>query len=206
MFDLFRLKKPATGLSGPVSWIICGLGNPGRKYENTRHNAGFCVLDRLAETYRIRIDRLKFQGVCGDGYIGEQHVLLLKPQTFMNASGRSVREALAFYKLDASRLIVLCDDVSLPCGRIRVRAKGSDGGHNGLKDIIYQLGTDAFPRVRVGVGAKPRPDYELAAWVLSPLSPEEQAAIGQAFERAAIAAADIIAHGAAEAANRHNGS
>lgn len=188
-----------------MSWVICGLGNPGPKYTNTRHNTGFRIADKVADTYHIRVDRLKFSSLCGDGMIGDVRVLLLKPQTFMNESGRAVREAMAFYKLDPTHLIVICDDVSLPCGRIRVRAKGSDGGHNGLKNIIYQLGSDTFPRVRAGVGSPPHPDYDLAAWVLGSFSSDEKAEAAPAFERAAVAAADIIRYGCAEAANRYNG-
>ena len=154
-------------MPGPVEYIIAGLGNPGAKYEHTRHNAGFLAIDRLAEKCGARVDRLKFKALCGDAQLAGKHVLLLKPQTFMNNSGESLRDAMAFYKVPTQRVIVLFDDISLPPGRLRIRSKGSDGGHNGIKNIIYLTGKDDFPRVKIGVGAKPDPRWDLADWVLS---------------------------------------
>ena len=184
IFDLF--KKIETGGSaptGPVTHIIVGLGNPGAEYTLTRHNAGFLALDRFAERLGTRIDRARFRALVGEASFAGHHVLLLKPQTFMNLSGESVREAAAFYKIPPENVIVICDDVNFDVGRLRVRAKGSDGGHNGIKNIIYQLQSDNFPRVRVGVGVKPHPDYDLASWVLSPFPKEDAATLSASFDR-----------------------
>lgn len=183
-----------TAPSGPVEYIIAGLGNPGTKYENTRHNAGFLAIDRVAEKAGASIDRLKFKGLTGQAEVGGKRVLLLKPSTFMNLSGQSVQEALAFYKLPPSRCIVLFDDISLEPGRMRIRAKGTDGGHNGMKNIIYLSGSDQFPRIKLGVGKKPHPDYNLADWVLSRFTEKEQKDLATALENAA-AAAELIAKG-----------
>ena len=167
----FFSRKPAP--SGPVEYLIAGLGNPGSKYENTRHNAGFLAIERIAEKAGVSIDRLKFKGLTAQAELGGRRVLLLKPSTFMNLSGQSVQEALAFYKLPPSRCIVLFDDISLEPGRMRIRAKGTDGGHNGMKNIIYLTGHDDIPRIKIGVGKKPSPEWDLADWVLSRFSAEE---------------------------------
>ena len=180
--------------TGPVEYIVAGLGNPGSKYENTRHNAGFLAIERLAEKSGASIDRLKFKGLTGQAEVGGRRVLLLKPSTYMNLSGQSVQEALAFYKLPPSRCIVLFDDISLEPGRMRIRAKGTDGGHNGMKNIIYLSGSDQFPRIKLGVGKKPHPDYNLADWVLSRFTEKEQKDLATALENAA-AAAELIAKG-----------
>ncbi len=161
-----RAPAPA----GPVEWLIVGLGNPGRDYDGTRHNTGFAALDTLALDLGVRVDRLKFKSLCGDAVVGGKRVLLMKPSTYMNLSGQAVREAMAFHKVPMERVLVLCDDTALPVGRLRIRLKGSDGGHNGLKNIIYLCGRDTFPRVRIGVGDKPHPDYDMADWVLSRFS------------------------------------
>lgn len=184
IFDLFKkIEKGESAPTGPVTHIIVGLGNPGAEYALTRHNAGFLALDRFAERLGARIDRARFRAFTGEASWAGHHVLLLKPQTFMNLSGESVREAAAFYKIPPENVIVICDDVNFDVGRLRVRAKGSDGGHNGIKNIIYQLQSDGFPRVRVGVGVKPHPDYDLANWVLSPFSKEEMATLAASFDR-----------------------
>ena len=184
IFDLFkRIEKRESVSSGPITHVIVGLGNPGPAYALTRHNAGFLALDRFAERLGVRIDRTRFRALTGEADWMGHHVLLLKPQTFMNLSGESVREAAAFYKIPPENVIVICDDVNFDVGRLRVRAKGSDGGHNGIKNIIYQLQSDGFPRVRVGVGVKPHPDYDLANWVLSPFSKEEMATLAASFDR-----------------------
>ena len=183
IFDLFRQisKKEESPSPSPITHLIVGLGNPGDKYTYTRHNAGFLALDYFAQTVGVRIDRAKFHSLCAEAQVGAHRVLLMKPQTMMNASGQAVREAADFYKIKPESIIVLSDDITQSPGRIRVRRKGSAGGHNGLKDIIYQLSSDAFPRVRLGVGEKPHPDYDLAAWVLSDFSKEEQPLLFGAF-------------------------
>ena len=185
IFDLFKkiAKKEETPLS-PITWIVVGLGNPGKKYFNTRHNAGFLCLDYIAEKENIRIDRSKFHSLCGEGQIAGQRVLLLKPQTFMNHSGTAVKEALDFYKIDPSHLVVISDDIAQKPGKIRIRQKGSSGGQKGLGDIIYQLGRDDFPRIRLGVGEKPHPSFELADWVLSNFTKNEAELLMGCFDDA----------------------
>lgn len=168
--------------TGPVEWLIVGLGNPDQKYENTRHNAGFCALDAIAKDSNASIKRLKFKAVTGDASISGKHCLLMKPDTYMNLSGQAVVEALHFHKIPTDHVLVLYDDISLEPGKLRIRRKGSDGGHNGMKNIIYLTGKDDFPRVKIGVGAKPHPDYDLAAWVLSSFTKDEQKSMQQAFD------------------------
>ena len=188
------------------TWLIVGLGNPGREYEKTRHNAGFRAMDILAQKLGCKPDKLKYQGLyCQVNYQGKK-LLLLKPQTFMNLSGRSVAPLAAFFKVPAKNIIVMFDDISLPPGRLRIRADGSAGGHNGIKSIIAELGNQDFPRVKIGVGAKPHPDFDLADWVLSAFTAQEEKALQPALERAADAALAIIDHGVPEAANRFNGT
>ena len=174
IFDLFKQieKKDSASESGPVTALVVGLGNPGAQYTTTRHNAGFLALDYLCEAYGARIDRSRFKALVGEAQIGTHRVLLMKPQTFMNLSGEAVGEAARFYKLTPSRVIVLSDDISLEPGRLRVRRKGSAGGHNGLKSITQHLGTEEYPRIKIGVGQKPHPEYDLADWVLSDLGTE----------------------------------
>ncbi len=208
IFDVFaRLeneKKQQTA-AGPVAWLVVGLGNPGSKYDGTRHNAGFRALEHYCAKSGQKIDKIKFKSLIGEGQFGGARVLFLKPQTFMNLSGEAVRDAATFYKIDPSHIIVLSDDISLPVGRIRVRAKGSAGGQNGLKNIIYHLNSDQFPRVKIGVGAKPHPDYDLADWVLSRFTADEQESINHAAERAMQAAEEIVKNGPASAAQLFNG-
>ena len=188
------------------SWLIVGLGNPGKEYERTRHNAGFRALDVLADSLGCKIDRLKFQGLyCQTNYQGKK-LFLLKPQTFMNLSGRSVLQLSAYFNIPPQRIIVLFDDISLPPGRLRIRGDGSAGGHNGIKSIIGELGSQSFPRVKIGVGAKPHPEQDLADWVLSCFSAKEEKDLTSALSRAADAALCIIEHSVPEAANRFNGS
>ena len=187
------------------SWLIVGLGNPGAEYEKTRHNCGFRAIDRLAQKLGCRMDRAKFQGLYGQTQYGGRKLFLLKPQTFMNLSGRSVLPLSAYFQIPPQRIIVLFDDISLEPGRLRVRKDGSAGGHNGIKSIIAELGSEAFPRVKIGVGAKPHPDFDLAAWVLSTFSASEEKALDPALDRAGEAALCIIDHGVPEAANRFNG-
>ena len=185
-------RKQETGGSAAPEYLIVGLGNPGTKYAFTRNNAGFLCLDLLAERQNTQIKRIKFKGVLGETQLGGRRCLLLKPQTFMNNSGESVREAAAFYKIPPERILVIFDDVSLPCGKLRIRRKGSDGGHNGIKSIIYHLNSDAFPRIKLGVGEKPNPEWDLADWVLSPFRKEELTALREASEKACDAAQKIV--------------
>lgn len=209
IFDIFakleqeRAEKDTS--AGAIEWLVVGLGNPGSQYENTRHNAGFCALDSYAAKTGQRIDRMKFKALVGEGTLGGKRVLFMKPQTFMNLSGEAVRDAAAFYKIPPERIVVLFDDISLPVGRLRVRPKGSAGGQNGVKNIIYQLGSDTFPRVKIGIGAKPHPDYDLADWVLSKFTADELPTLQDAAARAMEAAAEIIANGTASAAQKFNG-
>ncbi len=207
IFDLFKKIEKENQVSfGAPEWLIVGLGNPGDKYETTRHNAGFLAMDVLASRFNIKISRMKFSALIGQGTIAGKNTVLMKPQKFMNLSGECVRDAAKFYNLAMDRVIVMYDDVSLEPGRIRVRAKGSAGGHNGIKNIIAQCGSDAFPRVKIGVGAKPHPDYDMADWVLSNFSKDEQAALTPALDNAASAAVAVMTDGVAGASNRFNGA
>lgn len=188
------------------SWLIVGLGNPGKEYERTRHNAGFRAVDLLASKLGCNIDKSKFQGLYGQVNYGGKKLMLLKPLTYMNLSGRSVLQLSAYFNIPPQRIIVMFDDISLEPGRLRIRADGSAGGHNGIKSIIQEVGSQAFPRVKIGVGAKPNPEYDLADWVLSTFSAKEEKALAVALENAADAALAVIDHGVPEAANRFNGS
>ena len=192
--------------SSNESWLIVGLGNPGSEYQRTRHNCGFRALDILAEQLGCKVDRLKFQGLYTQVNYGSRKLFLLKPQTYMNLSGRSVLQLSAYFGIPPQRIIVMFDDISLEPGRLRVRAEGSAGGHNGIKSIIQELGSQAFPRVKIGVGAKPNPNFDLADWVLSTFSASEEKALGVSLKNAAEAALTIVDHGVPEAANRFNGS
>lgn len=187
-------------------WLIVGLGNPGPEYAKTRHNVGFRCLDLLAETLGVRVDKAKFQGLYGQTDYHGNRLYLLKPLTYMNLSGRSVLQLSAFFQVPPQRIIVLFDDISLEPGRLRVRPNGSAGGHNGIKSIIAELGSQEFPRVKIGVGAKPHPDFDLAAWVLSTFSAQEEKALSLSLENGAQAALTIIDQGTAAAANNFNGS
>ena len=187
------------------SWLIVGLGNPGKEYAGTRHNCGFRAVDILAEKLGCKIDRLKFQGMYTQTLYNGKKLFLLKPHTFMNLSGRSVLQLSAYFSIPPQRIIVIFDDISLQPGRLRIRADGSAGGHNGIKSIIQELGSQDFPRVKVGVGAKPHPDADLADWVLSGFTPAEEKAMKSALEYAADAALCIIDSSVANAANRYNG-
>ena len=188
-----------------VSWLIVGLGNPGSQYDRTRHNAGFLALDRLARQLGAKVNRVRFRAMTAQATIGGEKVLLMKPQTFMNASGLSVQPAAAFYKIPPERILVLFDDISLPPGKVRIRAEGSAGGHNGLKSIISALGSQAFPRVKIGVGEKPHPDYDLKDWVLSKPSAQESKLIDSALDHAVSAVEVILKEGCAAAASKFNG-
>ena len=206
VFDIFKKleQERAPAPVGAPEFIICGLGNPGTQYENTRHNTGFMALDTLADQLHADVKRLKFKSLTADVNMDGIHCLLMKPTTFMNNSGEAVVEALNFYKLPPEKLLVLYDDISLDVGRLRIRKKGSDGGHNGIKSIIYLTGSDTFPRIKIGVGAKPNPDYDLAAWVLGMFPKEQGELLEQTFEKAAAAARLIAAGKTDEAMNKYN--
>ena len=186
--------------------LVVGLGNPGKDYARSRHNCGFRAIDLLAEKLSCKIDKAKFQGLYGQTTYEGKKLYLLKPQTYMNLSGRSVLQLSAYFHIPPQRVIVLFDDISLDPGRLRVRSDGSAGGHNGIKSIIAELGSEAFPRVKIGVGGKPHPDANLADWVLSGFTPKEEADLKPALENAGNAALCIISKGTQEAANRYNGT
>ncbi len=187
------------------NWLIVGLGNPGSQYEKTRHNCGFRAVDILASKLGCKLDKAKFQGLYGQVNYEGRKLFLLKPQTFMNLSGRSVLQLSAYFNIPPQQIIVMFDDISLPPGRLRIRANGSAGGHNGIKSIISEVGSQEFPRIKIGVGAKPEPDRDLADWVLSTFSASEEKALVPALEAAADAALSVIEKGIPETANRYNG-
>ena len=188
-----------------VEWLVVGLGNPGDKYDNTRHNVGFAAIDQLAEELRVPVQKLKYRALTQTVELGGAKVLLMKPITYMNLSGEAVGEAARFFKIPADHVLVLSDDVSLPVGKLRIRKGGSAGGHNGLKSIIQHLGTDQFPRVKIGVGEKPHPYYDMADWVLGKFAGEDLKTITQAIQRAGKAAECYIHDGPDQAMNRFNG-
>lgn len=203
IFDLFKQVESAAP-AGPPEYLIVGLGNPGLEYAQTRHNAGFMTLDLLAEREHTEIKRMKFKSLCGDAVIAGKRCLLMKPTTYMNNSGQAVAEAMQFYKLPIDHIIVVYDDISLEPSRLRIRRKGSDGGHNGIKSIIYLTGEDTFPRIKLGVGKKPRPDYNLADWVLSRFTREELEQLHIAAEHACESIALMVNGKIEEAMNRYN--
>lgn len=188
---IFGKKKE---FSSNFDFLIVGLGNPGKQYESTRHNAGFICIDILAEKYGIKINKLKFKSLIGEGRIEGKRCLLLKPQTFMNLSGEAVRDAVEFYKIPVENVIVICDDISLEPGKMRIRRKGSHGGQNGMRNIIFHLKDDNFPRIKIGIGAKPNPEYDLADWVLSRFSQSEAKLIKQVADNT-VSAIEIMVKG-----------
>ena len=190
--------------AGPIDFLIVGLGNPGKQYEHTRHNAGVRALNALAADLGAEVKRARFSALCGEGTVGDKRVLLLFPQTYMNNSGEAVAAAMKFYKLEPSQLLVFSDDVALPLGTVRVRRKGSDGGQKGLRSIITHLGTEEFARVKLGVGEKPHPQMDLADWVLSRFTKAESETMDTAAKTAAEAAKVIVAGNIDEAMNRYS--
>lgn len=198
MFPSF--KRP-----GPVEWLIVGLGNPGPKYEWTRHNMGFLVIDELANRLDIPVQKLKYKALTNTALLGGQSVLLMKPTTYMNLSGESVGQAARFYKVPPERVLVISDDVALPQGKLRLRRSGSAGGHNGLKNIISHLGSDQFPRVKVGVGGKPHPDSDMADWVLGKFTGQDRNVMEESISRAADAVTCLLEQGVDRAMSKFNG-
>ena len=191
--------------SGGVDWLLVCLGNPGDQYENTRHNVGFMVADELGERLRVPIQKLKYKALTNTVTLGGQKVLMMKPVTYMNLSGEAVRQAADFYKVAPDHVLVVSDDTSLAVGKLRIRKGGSAGGHNGLKSIIQHLGTDQFPRLRLGVGEKPHPDYDLADWVLGKFQGEDKKQVDAAVKKAADAIECILSQGLDKGMNQFNG-
>ncbi len=189
---------------GTFDFLVAGLGNPGREYENTRHNAGFVAADVLSDKFNISLNKSKFEAIYGDGTIAGARVLLVKPQTYMNLSGTAVQKLSAFYKIPTDKIIIMHDDVSLDVGKIRIRRKGSAGGQKGLANIIQMLGTEEIPRIKIGVGAKPHPDYDMKDWVLGKIPSEQQSDFKAAVENAAKAVEEIIARGIDSAMNKYS--
>lgn len=183
-------------------FLIVGLGNPGMEYENTRHNIGFKVIDNIAKEYNIEINRQKFKGICGEGFINGKKVMLLKPSTYMNLSGESVREVVDFYNLENDDILVIYDDISLEAGKLRIREKGSAGGHNGIKSIIAHLGSDVFARIKVGIG---QPNVDLVKFVLGKFTKEEMITLNESIEASTKATEEIINSGVKTAMNQFNG-
>ncbi len=195
----FKKKEPL----GAAEFIIAGLGNPDRKYENTRHNAGFMTIDALADKLDVRIDRIKYKSLCTTAVINDKKVLLMKPSTYMNNSGLAVKEAMSFFKIPPEKTLIILDDISLDVGKLRIRRKGSDGGHNGMKNIIYLSGSDQFPRIKIGVGKKPE-QWDLADWVLSTFTSTEQKSLKTAVDNAVSAIELIIGGQTDKAMNLYN--
>ena len=200
---MFLKRKEVNSPNAP-EFLIVGLGNPGAKYEFTRHNAGFLFLDVLAEKTDAKINKLKYKSLIGEAKIAGHRCILQKPQTFMNSSGEAVKEAASFYKIPPERVLVVFDDISLPCGKMRIRRKGSDGGHNGIKSIIAGLGSSNFPRIKLGVGEKPSPDWDLVDWVLSAFKKDELTALREACDKAVNAAELILEDDTERAMNLYN--
>lgn len=205
IFDVFdRISANSQNARGKIEYVIAGLGNPGLEYENTRHNAGFIVLDMLAKQCGEEINRMQFKGRTADVMLGDKRCLLLKPTTYMNNSGESIVQALEFYKLDVSSLIVVCDDISLDVGRLRIRRKGSHGGHNGLRSICELTGSDSYERIKMGVGKKPHPDYDLANWVLGKFGKEDMEKLNIAAENACECIKLMVQGKTDQAMNKYN--
>ncbi len=205
IFDVFdRISANSQNARGKIEYVIAGLGNPGLEYETPRHNAGFIVLDMLAKQCGEEINRMQFKGRTADVMLGDKRCLLLKPTTYMNNSGESIVQALEFYKLDVSSLIVVCDDISLDVGRLRIRRKGSHGGHNGLRSICELTGSDSYERIKMGVGKKPHPDYDLAKWVLGKFGKEDMEKLNTAAENACECIKLMVQGKTDQAMNKYN--
>lgn len=204
--DIFKkLESERTHApQGAVEYIICGLGNPGTQYEGTRHNIGFMTIDTLCDKYKLDCKKLRFKSLTCDAMISGKRCLIMKPTTFMNNSGEAVTEAMSFYKIPPERTIIVFDDISLEPGKLRIRRKGSDGGHNGIKSIIYLSGSDMFPRIKMGVGAKPHPDYNLADWVLGHFKKEQAEALETVMDNAVSSIELMVGGKMNEAMNKFN--
>ena len=205
LFSLFKQIETEKAPAAPIDFMVVGLGNPGDKYRYTRHNTGSLALSYMAQKLNFDISKARFNALCGEAMLGTHRTLFLLPQTFMNNSGEAVRPAMDFYKIPVERVLVVYDDISLPCGKLRIRPSGSAGGHNGIKSIIEHTGSENFPRIKIGVGEKPHPEMDLADWVLSGFSQEERAVLFEKFDKAYQAAALIADGKINEAMNRCNG-
>ena len=204
IFKIFEQLNKQNKPSVPIEYLVVGLGNPGSQYENTRHNAGFMTIDYIAKHLNINVDKLKFKSLIAEASVADKRVLLMKPQTFMNLSGQAVMEALSFYKIPIENVIVIYDDISLEPGKIRIRLKGSAGGHNGIKNIIYLSNKDTFPRIKMGVGKKPNQNWDLADWVLSSFCQSDKEKLDSSFEKA-FASLKLLLNGKPEEAmNKFN--
>ena len=199
-----RFKKKTYASVGTPEFMVVGLGNPDRKYTLTRHNSGFLCVDMLSQKLNFRVDKLKFKSLIADTTINGHRCIIMKPQTYMNNSGEAVRECANFYKIKPENIIVIYDDISLDVGKLRIRRKGTDGGHNGIKSIIYHLNSDQFPRIKVGCGKKPHPDYNLADWVLSEFKKDEQKVLEPALENACKAIELLLDNQIDKAMNLYN--
>lgn len=199
-----KLKSSKKKEPSHPEWIIAGLGNPGEQYSHTRHNVGFRCVEKLAREEEFEIKKVKFKSLISDTVIQDKRCIIMKPSTFMNNSGEAVRECADFYKIPPENILVIYDDISLDIGKLRIRRKGSDGGHNGIKSIIYQLNSNEFPRIKIGVGAKPSPDYNLADWVLSSFSAQDDRKLESALSESVDAVKLILSGKTNEAMNRHN--
>lgn len=200
MFDRFKTGRSV----GTPEFLVVGLGNPERKYTLTRHNSGFLCVDELAEKHNFKINKLKFKAVIADTVINSHRVIVMKPQTYMNNSGEAVKEAAAFYKIPNEKIIIIFDDISLDVGKLRIKRKGTDGGHNGIKSIISHIGGSDFPRIKLGVGKKPHPDYDLADWVLSEFKKDEAKPLKEAIDNACCAVELMLDGKIDEAMNNYN--
>lgn len=205
IFDLFKqIENSTPSPSGPITHIVVGLGNPGKEYTYNRHNAGFMCMDVICDKYRARVDKAKFKALVGECTIAGKRVLLMKPQTFMNHSGEAIREAADFYNIPVDNIIVIFDDISIGVGTLRIRRKGSAGGHNGVKSVIEHLSTSEFPRIKLGVGNKPSPEYDIIKWVLGNIPEDDRKAMSEAYSRAADALEIMIAGNIDTAMNKFN--
>ena len=205
IFDLFKkIEKGNENVRANITHMVVGLGNPGEKYQRTRHNIGFMTLDYISYKLGIKINRSKFKALVSDVDIDGKRVLLMKPQTYMNNSGEAVKEAVDYYKIPIGNVIVICDDISFQPGKMRIRLKGSDGGHNGLKSIIYHLGSNEFPRIKMGVGEKPTKEYDLADWVLGTIAKEDQESTYKSIENAYECVKYMIQGNAEKAMEKYN--
>lgn len=205
IFDVFdRISSNSSASRGKIEYVIAGLGNPGMEYDGTRHNAGFAVIDALAKELGEDVNRLKFKGKTAEVTVSGVRCLLLKPTTYMNNSGESIVQALEFYKIPVENLIVVCDDISLDPGKLRIRRKGSHGGHNGLRSICELTGSDNYPRIKIGVGKKPHPDYDLAKWVLGKFGKEDSEKMKASAENAADCIKLMVQGKTDEAMNKFN--